>query len=477
MEKNTDVKIVDVELYFLPLMRVPLKFGNEISTGYDTARVKMTVESADGRRAEGWGESPLSPAWAWPGTQPFSERLELMRQFCRKLVGKWKANNCSGHPIELGNYFNETQLDGELPHLAALTCCAPFDLALHDAYGNLHGLPVYQTYNAKFMNRDLSFYFGDEAFKGLYPEDFFVKNVPEQLPVWHLVGGKDVLDTWGMTGNEPDDGYPVTLIGWIESDGLKCLKIKLTGIDAENDYRRCVEVGRIAIEKGVPHLSADFNCTVSEPEYVNDILDRLLAHNPEVYNKILYVEQPFPYDLESNRIDVHSVSARKPLFMDESAHNWRLVKLGRELGWTGVALKTCKTQTGALLSACWAKKNGMTLMVQDLTNPRLAIIPHVLLAAHVGTIMGVECNACQFYPEASKEEAVIHSGLLRLEIRGHTLAIDFNAVSTFFRAMFRRNPLEIRGHTLAIDFNAVSTFFRAMFISISLRNPGSHSCY
>jgi hypothetical protein len=36
---------------------------------------------------------------------------------------------------------------------------------------------------------------------------------------------------------------------------------------------------------------------------------------------------------------------------------------------------------------------------------------------------------------------------------------------------------EIRGHTLAIDFNAVSTFFRAMFISISLRNPGSHSCY
>ena len=41
-----------------------------------------------------------------------------------------------------------------------------------------------------------------------------------------------------------------------------------------------------------------------------------------------------------------SVSARKPLFMDESAHDWRLVRLGRTLGWTGVALKTCKTQTG-----------------------------------------------------------------------------------------------------------------------------------
>jgi hypothetical protein len=126
---------------------------------------------------------------------------------------------------------------------------------------------------------------------------------------------------------------------------------------------------------------------------------------------ILYVEQPFPYHLEDNRIDVHSVSARKPLFMDESAHDWQLVRLGRELGWTGVALKTCKTQTGAVLSLCWAKAHGMTLMVQDLTNPMLAQIPHVLLASHAGTIMGVETNSMQFYPEASRPEAAVHPGI------------------------------------------------------------------
>jgi len=110
---------------------------------------------------------------------------------------------------------------------------------------------------------------------------------------------------------------------------------------------------------------------------------------------------------------VHSVSARKPLFLDESAHDWRLIRLGRDLGWSGVALKTCKTQTGALLSCCWAKTHGMTLMVQDLTNPMLAQIPHVLLAASVGTIMGVETNAMQFYPDASAPEEIIHPGLYR----------------------------------------------------------------
>ncbi len=99
--------------------------------------------------------------------------------------------------------------------------------------------------------------------------------------------------------------------------------------------------------------------------------------------------------------------------MDESAHDWQLVRLGRSLGWTGVALKTCKTQTGALLSLCWAKAHGMTLMVQDLTNPMLAQVPHVLLAAHAGTIMGVETNAMQFYPDASELESRVHPGIYR----------------------------------------------------------------
>ena len=53
----------------------------------------------------------------------------------------------------------------------------------------------------------------------------------------------------------------------------------------------------------------------------------------------------------------------------------------------------------------------MTLMVQDLTNPRLAQVPHVLLAAYAGTICGVESNGMQFYPEASAEFLKVHPGL------------------------------------------------------------------
>ena len=456
MPKSTDVCVTGTALYFLPVeTRVPLKFGTETLTYVTCARVRLRVRAVRGmhseqgtksEEADGWGETPLSVQWVWPSALSYEERHEALKAFCIELADAWARFEATGHALEVGHAFLSEQLpvlladfnrrrmshqwraeqggqvglsQGEpMPWLAALVCCSAFDIALHDAYGVLLAKPVYETYTAKYLSRDLASFLtpaegADVSFQRKYPADFLVSPRPEQLPAWHLVGGKDPITRAELDGTEPDDGYPVLLRDWIRRDELKCLKVKLRGNDAAWDYQRLTRIGQIAIEEDVYWLTTDFNCTVTDPIYVNEILDRLLLEHPRAYGMILYVEQPFPYELDEHRIDVHSVSARKPLFMDESAHDWQMVKLGRQLGWTGVALKTCKTQTGALLSLCWAKAHGMTLMVQDLTNPMLAQIPHVLLAAHAGTIMGVETNAMQFYPEASNAEAAIHPDLYR----------------------------------------------------------------
>ena len=421
MSHATDCRPVGAELYFLPVhTRMPLKFGAETVDYVTCARCKITVEGRDGRRAEGWGETPLSVTWVWPSALSYDERHLALKQLCRALASAWATTERWGHPMEIGyDFIQETlptlQADG-MPWLATLVCNSLFDIALHDAYGNLHEVDIYQTYNATWMNRHLGDFLAPAAgtavdFTDQYPEDYFQGTESPTLPAWHLVGGVDPLVEEDLTGSEPNDAYPVLLGDWIETDGLTCLKIKLRGNDFDWDYARVTKTGIIALEKGCTWLTTDFNCMVTDPDYVNRLLDKLRDTHPRLYGMLLYVEQPFPYELSEHPIDVHSVSARKPLFLDESAHDWKEVRHGRELGWTGVALKTCKTQTGALLSACWARAHGMTLMVQDLTNPMLAQVPHVRLAHRVGTIMGVETNAMQFYPEASLTEARIHPGL------------------------------------------------------------------
>ena len=430
MSKNTDVRIIHASLRFLPVeTRMPLKFGSETLTSVTCARASIKVIKENGSGAEGWGETPLSVQWVWPSPVSYFERHEALKEFTALLCPAWCSSKAQGHALELGHDFlfcrlrdildsyNSTKREGmePMPWLAALVCASAFDLALHDAYGKANHCATYETYESKFLNKDLAAFLEPAedtvGFTGQTPSDYLLAEFPEKQPVWHLVGGLDPLSQTDLSGNEPLDGYPVHLEDWIARDGLNCLKIKLRGDDSDWDYKRLVAIGRIANRMEVDWLTTDFNCTVTDPLYVNEILDKLAADEPETSAKILYVEQPFPYDLEAHSIDVRSVSKRKPLFMDESAHDWQHVRLGRSLGWTGVALKTCKTQTGALLSLCWAKAHGMALMVQDLTNPMLAQIPHVLLAGHAGTIMGVESNAMQFYPDASKAEATVHPGL------------------------------------------------------------------
>ncbi len=432
-----DLRITGATLWFLPVRtRVPLKFGTEALTSVTCARVRLRVVGRDGRTSDGWGETPLSVQWVWPAATAYAPRHEALKLFTQILARAWANVVDWGHPLELGcdftalhlprlwEDFNASRLaeqPGEetgLPWLAALVASSAFDLALHDAYGRLHGVPTYSTYTAPWLNRDLAAYLTgagdtDVRFAGKFPADFLRRTRSDSLRAWHLVGGLDPVTPEELRGDEPDDGHPVLLGDWIRRDGLTCLKVKLRGTDAGWDYERMVRVGTVAIAGGVEWLTADFNCTVREAAYVDAILDRLRDDQPRLYGMLLYVEQPFPYELEEHPIDVHSVSARKPLYLDESAHDWTRVRRGRELGWTGVALKTCKTQSGALLAACWAQAHGMGLMVQDLTNPMLAQVAHCLLAAHVPTLMGIETNSMQFYPAASEPEAVVHPGLYR----------------------------------------------------------------
>src|SRR5438132_5343578 len=166
VRKATDIRPTGAQVYFLPVQaRVPLKFGTETLTKVTCARACVRVADQKGGRAEGWGETPLSVQWVWPSAVSYAQHEEALQQFCLELTEAWALFERQGHPMELGQEFLETVLPKRLeafnqrrhgsepmPWLAALVCCSPFELALHDAYGKLHARPTYETYTAGFMN-------------------------------------------------------------------------------------------------------------------------------------------------------------------------------------------------------------------------------------------------------------------------------------------------------------------------------------
>src|SRR3954468_11989172 len=111
MSKPTDVRVVATRLYFLPVQtRVPLKFGVEVTTSVTCARACVTVEGGDGRRAEGWGETPLSVQWVWPSKRPYTERHARLQEFCVALARELPRCDFTGHAMELGGDFQDMQL-------------------------------------------------------------------------------------------------------------------------------------------------------------------------------------------------------------------------------------------------------------------------------------------------------------------------------------------------------------------------------
>jgi len=434
--KTSDIKIINVETFRVhTVCRTPLKFGGVVVDEVPIGYAKVTVENREGKRAAGWGAMFLMDLWAWPVSKATHETknsvmCELFESY-GKLLNDFKEYS---HPISI---FMEIEADlkrlnlecsakltpgEEMPFLGALVSASPLDHAVHDAFGNVNGIDSYRGYGPEHMSFDLSRYLGPK-FKGVYPSQFLRQDYLPEIPLFHLVGGLDLLREEEVDESFPRDGIPNSFEKWIERDGVFCLKVKLRGRDMAWDVERTLEVSRIyhdvrdRIRKDLPprpFLTADTNEQCESPEYIVEYLRILRDKSKDVFDEILYIEQPTERDLKAHRWDMRRLSSLKPVLIDESLSSIEDFRLAMELGWSGIALKSCKCLSSDLLFIPLAEIEGIPYAVQDLTNPSLATIESVGLAARIHTIKGVEANSRQFFPKANEAAARVHPGLFSI---------------------------------------------------------------
>jgi len=394
---DSDIKLVDIAPTFKDEeFRTPLKFGTGVIRAITSLTVRATVENGKGDRAEGLGNILLSDIWGYPSdVMSHEERDQAMRRvainFCELLL----ESAHFGHPVDLymevkselarlaSEVGEDLKVETPMPLLGALVCASPADAALHDAFGKVNGICSYDGYGREFMEYDLSRYFGPE-FQGKYLGDYLHDSYKPQMPIFHLVGGMDKLRREEVTDEDPDDGLPVSLQEWIERDGLICYKVKLTGGDIDWDVERTAQVAQV-IDEMREHIGADEFYLSTDSNEMNE--------SPE------------------HRFDMSEVAALKPVVVDEGVTDLEMMELARELGWSGVGLKTCKGHSSSLLYVAKAAESDMILTVQDLTNPGLSLIHSAGFAARIDTLMGFEYNSRQYLPYAAPELREKHQDL------------------------------------------------------------------
>lgn len=450
MGKPTDIRIVEAQGdWELRPFRTPLKFGGNVVTHSQDLRCTVTVETRDGRRGVGVGHMPVGSVWGFPNPEVTrTEATDAGLSVFQRGTAAAAAYDGYDHPLDIGLNLEhvwlglaaevtaEMKLAVPIPKLYTYVATSPIDAAIHDAYGKALGLNVYNAYGPEHVNRDLAAYLTPD-FAGEYLDRYTLRSPQEWLPLYHLVGALDPL-TPSDVAAPIGDGLPEHLIEWIAFDNLTHLKIKLNGDDVVWDSARVAAVERAASEgmaaRGCDSwvYSLDFNERCANVEYILEFLARTEQLAPTAFARVAYIEQPTARDLKAHPENkMHRAAAIKPVVIDESLTDMESYDLAKEQGYSGVALKSCKGQSHALLMGAMAQKDGLFLCVQDLTCPGGAFLHSAGLAARIGTVTAIEGNARQFCPASNVEWAAqypdvfkpvdgkIHTGLLTKPGLGH----------------------------------------------------------
>jgi len=421
MGRAFDIRIVGVNSWTEEYSyRTPMKFGGRVVRDVVLRNVVVEVETRTGRRGRGFGSMPVGNVWAWP-SQVLSAEMTLgaMLLFGEKMVKVVGDYQGRGHPLEItedwateygklaASVEAEQSLSEPMPKLAQLVAASPFEAAIHDAYGRALNLNAYNTLSSEFVSADLAHFLSPE-FKDEYLDAYTYRQPKAKMPLYHLVGALDPLTDQDLS-ERLNDGLPETLLEWIYANGLTHLKIKLNGDDLRWDVDRVLAIHRVTSEaqrsRGCDtwHYSADFNERCESVDYVLEFMTRIRENSPEAFDRLQYLEQPTHRDLKrfpENRM--HKAAALKPVVIDESLVDFESLLLSRELGYSGVALKTCKGHSEALLMAAAAQKFGLFLCVQDLTCPGYSFLHSASLAARIPRVAAIEGNARQYCPSANR---------------------------------------------------------------------------
>ena len=377
--------------------RMPFKYGSATLTSVPILHVLMDVELEDGTLTRGAAADILPPKWFdKDAAKDYEHNVgDLIRGARAAAAAYGEAGKTAKSVFAIWRQGYAAALAaGESRHLNHLTSAHGSTLmerALIDGVGRALGATYHEMLRDNVLGVDFARIHPE--LEGVTPAAVIAPTPLRRIYVRHTVGLADPIRTGDIAPAERlDDGLPQSLEEYIEAQRISYFKIKVNG-DLEGDLERLRRIAGLLDGREAPYfVSLDGNEQYGDMETFLELMERVREDRSleRFYAGIIYIEQPLERSAAldpSLAAGIRSVSARKPMVIDESDDDLGVFKAAVELGYLGVSSKNCKGVLKALTNQALARHLGERYFLtgEDLMNlPIVALHQDLVHLAALG---------------------------------------------------------------------------------------------
>ncbi len=434
--------------------RMPFRFGVVTVEASPLLTLAAEIETADGQSATGYAADFL--AFRWFDKRPdksladnCADLIEAVRRaealyldaaeegFCRPFA-LWRETLPELQAWALASDFNR---------LGASFGASMLERAVLDGLGRCLGKPLFDLVADNDPGIDLGALSPELAGHDL--KAFLPARPLARVAVRHTVGLADPLTRADVAaGDAVDDGLPETLEDYLDRDGLRYLKIKVSGV-LPDDLDRLARIAALLAASGRRFgVSLDGNEQYRDADGFLDLVERLETTPglDALWRDILFIEQPLERGVALDPAAapvLRRLAAAKPVIIDE-ADGWvDAFKEAVALGYRGTSHKNCKGVYKSLHNLALARVRNAALGREALflSAEDLSCLPVVALQADLAAVatLGidhVERNGHHYFRglghlSAAEKEAAVegHPDLYRWRGNEAFLRIEAGALS------------------------------------------------
>lgn len=392
--------------------RMPFRYGTVTVREAPILTLEVTIETERGYRACGYAADFL--AYRWFDKRPHKSMTDNVADLLSAVRLALAA--CQGQTAYRTAFdlwwdslaeMKAAQSAHDLNDLTTSFGVSMPERAVIDALGRLLQRPVADLVASQVLGVDLS---------RLDPQlaDFDIRSrLPEPLTeVWvrHTVGLLDPVSRSDLVPDEAiEDGLPETLEDYLRVDGLRYLKVKVSG-RREDDLARLTSIAEVLSRSPTPcRVTLDGNEQYRDLTAFEELVEGLRT-TPELrplYDAILFIEQPLERSVSLSAEaspTLQRIRRHKPVIIDEADGTLDAFKLAMRLGYSGVSHKNCKGIYRSLLNFGRVQRGNEALggdyflSAEDLTNlPVVPLQADLAMVALLG-IPHVERNGHHYFP-------------------------------------------------------------------------------